>query len=92
MMTLALVGLTVTETGGGRIVTVADALLVESAELTAVTVTVLGVGTDAGVVKSPDVEIVPVEGAPPTTAFTSQVTTVFMVPDTVAANCEVAPT
>ena len=40
----------------------------------------------------PDAEIVPVDAAPPTTAFTSQVAVVFVLPETVAVNCEVAPT
>ena len=48
--TLAVVGLTVIETGGNVIVTIADALLVESAELIAVTVTVFGLGTAGGAV------------------------------------------
>ena len=45
---MTLEGATVNEIGGGRIVTVALALLVESAELTAVIVTVLGLGTERG--------------------------------------------
>jgi hypothetical protein len=48
--TLAVIGLTVTETGGNVIVTVAEALLVESAELIAVIVTVSGLGTEDGAV------------------------------------------
>jgi hypothetical protein len=40
----------VIETGGNVIVTIADALLVESAELIAVTVTVFGLGTAGGAV------------------------------------------
>jgi hypothetical protein len=47
---LAVMGLTVTETGGDVMVTIADALLVESTELIAVTVTVSGLGTEDGAV------------------------------------------
>jgi hypothetical protein len=47
---VALVGETDTETGGAVIVTVAEALFVVSAELMAVTVTVLGFGTEVGAV------------------------------------------
>jgi hypothetical protein len=64
-------------------VMVADALLVESATLVAVTVTVAGSGRVAGAVYRPEVLIVP-ELAPP---LSDQVTEVFEVFLTVAVNC-----
>jgi hypothetical protein len=61
--------------------------LLGSATLAARTVTDAGFGTAAGAVYRPDVEIVPFK-APPST---DQVTAVFVVPVTVAANCCVSP-
>src|SRR5271155_4900357 len=65
-------------------VTVAEADLVVSACEMAVTVTVAGLGTAAGAVKTPDVEIVPVVVFPPVTPFTCQVTAVLLVFSSVA--------
>ena len=76
----------------GRIVTVVEADLVESAWDTAVTVTVAGVGTLAGAVYIPEVEIVPVVELPPVTPSTCQVTAVLLVFWTVAVNCCWPPT
>ncbi len=72
-------------------VTVAEADLVVSACATAVTVTVAGLGTAAGAVKTPDVEIVPVVAFPPVTPFTCQVTAVLLVFCTVAVKVCDAP-
>jgi hypothetical protein len=72
-------------------VTVAEADLVVSACETAVTVTVAGLGTVAGAVKAPDVEIIPVVAFPPVTPFTCQVTAVLVVFCTVAVKACDAP-
>ena len=56
----------------------------ESAMLTACTVTEFGLGTAAGAVYKPDALILPVALAPPTTPFTCHVTDMFDEP--VAAN------
>jgi hypothetical protein len=48
VITLTVVGLTETETGGGMIVSTVEAEAVESALLVALIVTVFGLGTDAG--------------------------------------------
>jgi hypothetical protein len=64
--------------------TLAEADLVESAWLVAVTVTVAGEGTTAGAVYSPLPEIVPTVVFPPGMLFTAQFTEVFEVPVTVA--------
>ncbi len=69
------------------IVTAAEANLVESAWAMAATGTVAGLGTAAGAVYSPEVEMVPCVESPPVTLLTCQVTAVFVVPVTVAANC-----
>jgi hypothetical protein len=69
----------------GCSVTVAAAVLVVSAELLAVTVTVCEELTDAGAVYSPLVEIVPTDG------LIDQVTAVLVDPDTEAVNCCVLP-
>jgi CBS domain containing-hemolysin-like protein len=61
----------------------ADPDFVESACETAVTVTAAGVGTVAGALYSPLLEMLPF-AVPP---FTLQVTSVFVVPLTVAVNC-----
>ena len=63
----------------------------ESAALTACTVTVLGLGNMAGAAYEPVALIVPVVDVPPVTPFTCQVTAVFEVPETVAANVCEAP-
>jgi hypothetical protein len=60
------------------------AVAVESAELTARTVTTLEVGTVEGAVYTPDELIVPEAALPPATPFTCQVTDVFVDPETVA--------
>lgn len=63
-----------------------------SATLVAVTVTVLGFGTEAGEVKKPLLEIEPTVELPPTVPFTLQFTPVLELLVTVAVNCCVAPT
>jgi len=68
-------------------VTFAEADLVVSASLVAVTVTVLGLGTELGAVYSPVLLIVPRLGFPSCTPFTLQITEVFAFPVTVAVNC-----
>jgi hypothetical protein len=65
-------------------VTALDAVAEEDAVLVAVTVTVFGVGREAGAAKAPVDEIVPREAFPPATPLTDQVTAVFELPDTVA--------
>lgn len=67
--------------------------MVQSALLTAATVTDVGVELPCsnGAVYSPDGEIVPVLEVPPLTPFTVQYTLVFVVPATVAVNCCVNP-
>jgi hypothetical protein len=64
---------------------------VESAELTARTVTVLEPGTVLGAAYTPDELIVPVAELPPATPFTSQVTERFDEPLTVALKDCIAP-
>jgi hypothetical protein len=68
------------------IVTTAAADLVGSAWAKAVTVTVAGVGTAAGAVYTPVVEMAPLIASPPITPLTCQVSAVFAVPVTVAVN------
>ena len=80
------VGDTDTETGG-RMVTEADADLVESATEVAVTVTWAGLGTDPGAVKRPEDETVPQEDPEQPLPVTLQVTAVLVVLRTVAVNC-----
>ena len=65
----------------GKSETVALAVFVPSAALVAITVTELAMDTVAGAVYRPLVEIVPTAG------FSDHVTAVFVVPETVAANC-----
>jgi hypothetical protein len=77
---LAAVGLTETLTGAMSD-TVALPVFVLSAALVAVTVTELVLEIVAGAVYKPPVEIVPTAG------FNDQVTVVFAVPETAAANC-----
>lgn len=87
-----LVGEIVTVTlAGGFNVTCADADFDASAWDTAVTVTRVWVGIDAGAVYRPALEMVPLAGLPPCTPSTCQVTAVFELFETVAVNCWVAP-
>lgn len=72
---------------GLAIVAWADADVVLSACEIAMIVTVDGVGTVAGAVNKPVVEIVPTVELPPDTPLTSQFTFVLLVPVTVAVNC-----
>jgi hypothetical protein len=73
--------------GGGAVAeTVALAVAVGCTALCAVTLTPLG-GTAAGAAYKPELEIVPAEEFPPAMPFTSQLTAVFVTPDTVALNC-----
>ena len=91
--TLAVFGETVTETDvdDGRIVTVAESEFVELTALCAVTVTGAA-GTLDGALYRPVADIVPTVEFPPTTPPTSQITAVFLVPETVAVNCWDRPT
>jgi hypothetical protein len=75
---------------GAVTVTDADAPMVVSACEMAVTATVAGIGTVLGAVYKPVVEMKPTVEVPPVTAFTCQVTAVFVVFATVAVNCWVA--
>jgi hypothetical protein len=91
--TEALVGLMLSKTAvAATMVTLAEVDLVGSATLVTVTVRVAGEGTLAGDVYSPPPEMVP--HAPPLqpAPLIVQVTVVFEVPVTVAANCCVLPT
>ena len=63
----------------------------ESAELTALTVTELGLGTVTGAVYLPEVSMVPREAEPPAVSLTYQVTAVFEVPVTAAEKVPEAP-
>lgn len=63
----------------------------ESAALTARTVTVLGFGNAAGAVYMPEALIVPVDATPPATPFTCHVTEEFEEPLTAAVKDCVAP-
>jgi hypothetical protein len=72
-------------------VTALSAFCVVSAALVAVNVTVFGVGKLVGAVYIPFVSIVPTVALPPATAFTDQVTAVFVEPVTVAANAPLDP-
>src|SRR5271165_4092213 len=63
-----------------------------SAALTAIIVTLAGVGRTAGAVYKPDPLILPTVEFPPAIPLTSQVTNRFVVPVTVAENCCVAST
>jgi hypothetical protein len=73
-------GLTVTCTGGTT-VTLAVAVLLVSATLVAVTVTVCGLPSVAGAEYRPPLEIVPTAG------LTDHVTAILVVPVTAAVNC-----
>ena len=92
VVTVAVLGLTVTTTAGAA-VTVAVAVpdFVESACEVAVMVTVPPVGTVAGAVYKPDELMVPMLAALAEVLLTCQVTAVFVVPETVAVNCCVWP-
>jgi hypothetical protein len=68
-------------------VRVADADLVESAMLAAVTVTVGGVGTVAGEIYRPLLETVPQAAPEQPAPLTVQSTAVFELPLTLAAIC-----
>jgi len=68
-------------TTGGTTVTLAVAVLLVSATLVAVTVTVCGPRNAVGAEYRPPLEIVP------TTGLTDHVTAVFVVPVTAAVNC-----
>jgi hypothetical protein len=88
VVTVAVLGLTVTTTAGGAVtVTTAVPDFVESACEVAMTVTVPPVGTVVGAVYSPDALIVPMLAALAEVLLTCQVTAVFVVPETVAVNC-----
>ena len=63
--------------------TLAEPLSRGFAWLTAITVTLAGDGITAGAVYSPEPEIVPLAAVPPTTLFTSHVTTMSELPLTV---------
>jgi hypothetical protein len=72
-------------------VTCAEAVLVESAAETAITVTVAGEGTVIGAVYTPEDEIMPTVALPPATLLTRQLTAVFDDPVTEAVNVWVIP-
>jgi hypothetical protein len=83
-------GATVTVTDGGAggwTVTVAVPVDDGLCALAACTVTLAGLGTAAGAVYKPALEIVPTVAFPPATLLTLQVTPVFAAPFTVAVNC-----
>src|ERR1700674_4807971 len=84
-MSVAEVGATLTATGGLR-VTVADAVLLVSAVLVAVTVTVCRELTVVGAVYNPVLLTLPTPDG-----LIDQVTVVVVLPDTAAANCFVWP-
>jgi hypothetical protein len=76
----------------GAMVTCAVPVRVESAEETALMVTVAGEGTVAGAMYMPIAEIVPTVEFPPLTPLTRQVTAVFVEFATVAVKaCEPVP-
>jgi hypothetical protein len=83
--TLAIVGV------GFSSVTALDPEALASACEIAVTVIVLGFGTAAGAVYTPEELIVPADEFPPATPFTDHVTPWFVDPVTAAANVCVAP-
>ena len=86
--TEALVGLMLNKTATtATIVTLADADLVGSATLVAITVTVAGEGTLVGGMYSPFTEIVPHPAPVQPAPLTVQVTAVFEVPLTFPTNC-----
>jgi hypothetical protein len=81
----------VTTGSGFRIDSVDEAEATGVACVTAVIVTVFGVGIVAGGVYKPVAEIVPVALPPPATPFTCQLTAVLLVFVTAAVNCTVDP-
>jgi hypothetical protein len=90
--TIVVEGATETATWpNGVIVTSELADLVGSAALVAVTVTVVGVVTDAGAVKTPLVPMFPTVEFPPGTPATLHRTLVFVVPVTIALKLKEAP-
>src|SRR5260221_9567805 len=72
-------------------VTLAEAVLVESDCKTAVTITVGGLGTEFGAVNSPEALIVPTEEFPPGIVFTCQLTAEAPLFCTVAVNGTLVP-
>lgn len=88
--TCAVVGETLTATGG-RMVTDADAVFVLSAAEVATTVTSAGLGTVPGAVYKPLAEIVPQPAPEQPAPCRLHVTAVFVVLVTVAVNCCVFP-
>lgn len=76
---------------GFRSVTSLVPFLEESAELTALTVTELGLGRAVGAMYLPEVSMVPREAEPPAVSLTYQVTAAFEVPLTAAENVAEAP-
>ena len=76
---------------GLRSVTALVPFFEESAELTALTVTELGLGRVAGAVYLPEVSMMPREADPRAASLTYQVTAVFEVPVTSAENVAEAP-
>src|SRR3989441_10021505 len=72
---------------GGMIVTVADALSVESSLWIAVTLTVDGFGAIAGALYNPSALTVPTVESPPGRSFTAHRTLVVAVPASSAWNC-----
>jgi hypothetical protein len=84
-------GETLTCVAGAVIVTIAALEALASATLVATTVTVAGLGTVAGAVKSPVELMVPSVELPPATPFTVHRTEVLLVPLTPAINCRIAP-
>jgi len=88
VVTVAVLGLTVTTTAAGAVtVTTAAPVFVVSACEVAITVTVPPVGTFAGAVYKPDELMVPMLAALAEVLLTCHVTVVFVVPETVAVNC-----
>lgn len=76
---------------GLRSVTALVPFFEESAELTALTVTELGLGRVAGAVYLPEVSMMPRKAEPPAVSLTYQVTAVFCVPVTAAEKVAEAP-
>ncbi len=76
---------------GFRRVTALVPYFEESAELTALTVTELGLGRAAGAMYLPEESMVPREAEPPEVSLTYQVTAEFCVPVTVAEKLAESP-
>ncbi len=76
---------------GLRSVTALVPFFEASAELTAMTVTELGLGRAAGAVYLPEVSMVPRPAEPPAVSLTYHVTAVFEVPVTAAEKVAEAP-